>query len=99
MDKSWKAFERAVAKAVGGRRVPVTGIDRDGADVDGGPFQYQVKLGRRKPAYLTEWLTGIVSSASRKGATGIVIWKQPGERIDDSLVVMRLRDWADWHGV
>ena len=41
MDKSWKAFERAVAKAVGGRRVPVTGLGRAEADVDGGPFQYQ----------------------------------------------------------
>ena len=28
-DKSWKAFERRIAKRVGGRRIPVTG-ERDG---------------------------------------------------------------------
>ena len=43
MDKSWKAFERRLAKRVGGKRIPVTG-ERDGADVDAGPFVYQCKL-------------------------------------------------------
>ena len=97
-DRNWKRFERDVAKAVGGVRVPVTGLDRAAADVDAGPFQIQVKLGRRMPGYLKKWLDGITETAKRKGATGIVVWKQPGERVDDSVVILRLADWRAWHG-
>ena len=63
-----------------------------------GPFQIQVKLGRRMPGYLNEWLAGITETAERKGATGIVVWKQPGERIGNAAVILRLQDWVDWHG-
>ena len=92
-DQNWKRLEREVARKLGGRRVPVTGLGRAEADVDGGPFQYQVKLGRRMPSYLHEWVDGIALTAKRKGATGVVIWKQPGERVDDSIVLMKLKDW------
>lgn len=51
MDKSWKAFERRIAKRMGGKRIPVTG-ERDGADVVAGPFVYQAKLRRGLPSYL-----------------------------------------------
>ena len=92
-DMNWKRFEREVARKLGGRRVPVTGLGRAEADVDGGPFQYQIKLGRRKPGYLTEWVDGIVETATRKGAIGIVVWKAPREKDDDAIVILRLADW------
>ena len=98
-DKSWKAFERRVAKRVGGRRIPVTGIDRDGADVVAGPFVFQCKLRRGLPSYLRDWLRGIVEAGGRCGATGVVIWKAPNARDDEAVVVLRLRDWQDLHGV
>ena len=98
MDKSWKAFERRVAKRVGGKRIPVTG-ERDGADVvGGGPFVYQAKLRRGVPSYLRDWLRGIVAAGARCGATGVVVWKQPGALDDDALVLLRLKDWQDWPG-
>ena len=97
MDQSWKAFERRVAKRVGGRRIPVTG-ERDGADVVAAPFVYQTKLRRGVPSYLREWLRGIVAAGERCGSTGVVVWKQPGALDDDAVVVLRLRDWQDWHG-
>jgi hypothetical protein len=31
---TWKSYERRVAADLGGRRIPVSGIDRDGADVE-----------------------------------------------------------------
>ena len=97
-DKSWKAFERRIAKRVGGKRIPVTG-ERDGADVVAGPFVYQVKLRRGVPSYLRAWLRGIVAAGERKGgSTGVVVWKAPHGRDDDAVVVLRLRDWQDWHG-
>ena len=96
-DKSWKAFERRLAKKVGGRRIPCTG-EKAGVDVDAGPFVYQAKLRRGLPSYLSEWLRGIVSAGERKGSIGILVWKQPRERDDDAVVVLRLRDWQDLHG-
>ena len=96
-DKSWKAFERRLARRVGGRRIPVTG-ERDGADVIAGPFCYQAKLRRGMPSYLRDWLRGIVAAGERSGTTGVVVWKAPGARDDDAVVLLRLADWADWHG-
>ena len=97
MDKAWKAFERRIAERVGGKRIPVTG-ERDGADVVAGPFVYQAKLRRGLPSYLRDWLRGIVAAGERSGATGVVIWKAPNARDDDAVVVLRLKDWQDWHG-
>ena len=98
-DMNWKRFEREVARKLGGRRLPCDG-SKDGIDVDVGPFKVQCKLGRRKPGYLREWIDGIVGTAKLKGATGIVVWKQPGERVDDSIVILRLADWQELlHGV
>ena len=91
-DRSWKAFERRVAKRVGGRRIPVTG-ERDGADVDAGQFVYQAKLWRWLPSYLRDWLRGIAAAGERKNATGVVVWKAPREKDDDVIVILRLADW------
>ena len=96
-DKSWKAFERRVAKRMGGRRIPVTG-ERDGVDVDAGPFVYQAKLRRGLPSYLREWLRGIVAAGERLNAVGVVVWKAPHARDDDAVVVLRLKDWQALHG-
>ena len=86
MDKSWKAFERRIAKRIGGKRIPVTG-ERNGADVVAGPFVYQAKLRKGVPSYLRDWLRGIVAAGERSGATGVVIWKAPNARDDDAVVV------------
>ena len=97
-DKSWKAFERRLAKRVGGRRIPVTG-ERDGADVVAGPFVYQAKLRKGVPEYLREWLRSIVAAGERTGATGAVVWKAPNARDDEAVVILRLADWESLHGV
>ena len=94
---TWKRRERDVAKAVGGRRVPVTGIDRHGADVDHPMFAFQVKHGRGRPSYLREWLDGICFNA-RPGQVGIVVWAMNGERLMDSVVLMRMKDFTELHG-
>ena len=96
-DKSWKAFERRIAKRMGGRRIPCTG-EKAGVDVDAGPFQYQCKLRKGVPAYLRDWLSGIVEAGARRGSVGVVVWKAPNARDDDAVVLLRLRDWEDLHG-
>ena len=97
-DKAWKRRERAVAESLGGRRIPVTGVDRHGADVETGAFSVQVKHGRNRPGYLADWLNGICGVAADKGKTGIVVWSSPRERQGDAIVLMRLRDFVDLHG-
>ena len=94
------AFERRLAKRMGGRRIPVTG-ERDGADIVAGPFVYQAKLRQRMQSYLRDWLRGIVGAAERAPLlgqrTGVVVWKAPNARDDDAVVVLRLKDWAVLH--
>ena len=99
MDKAWKRFERVVAEKVGGRRIPVTGLDRDGADVVAAPFLYQCKLRKNVPGYLTKWLAGITSTAAQSGNTGIIVWRAPGTLNGDALVILKLSDWVAWHGI
>lgn len=94
-DRAWKAFERRVATRLRGCRIPVTG-ERAGVDVDAGMFCYQVKLGRRMPAYLRQWLDGIATA--RATQIGAVVWKPLYARDEDAVVVLRLRDWQDLHG-
>ena len=96
-DKSWKAYERRLARRMGGKRLACTG-EKDGVDVIAGPFVYQAKLRRGMPSYLRAWLKGIVAAGERSGTTGVVVWKAPNARDDDAVVVLRLRDWQDWHG-
>lgn len=96
---TWKGFERRCAARLGGKRIPVTGVDRHGADVEHAIFSYQCKLRRGMPSYLREWLTGIVGTAKVNNRIGVVIWKEPGKRDDEAVVVLRLKDWQDLHGV
>ena len=95
-DRAWKAFERRLARQLGTQRIPVTG-ERAGADFTDGMFAYQAKLGRRCPAYLREWLAGIVAAGERRGLVGVVVWKPKGTRDREALVVLRFADWRDRH--
>lgn len=96
----WKGFERRCAKALGGRRRPVTGIDRGDGDVFTEMFEIQCKSRQGQPSYLREWLNGIVQTAKDRNRIGIVIWKEAGRGYPDgeALVVLRLSDWIDLHG-
>lgn len=95
---TWKGAERRVAADLGGSRVPVTGIDRDGADVITPMFHVQVKLRKALPGWLWDWLSGIRSDARAKGKVGIVVLKKPRQRDEDGLVVMSYSDFKDLHG-
>lgn len=94
---TWKAYERRVAQDLGGRRIPVTGIDRHGADVETPLFFCQIKLRRSLPAWLFDWLGGICSTTP-EGKVGILILRKPRQEDNDALVVVRYRDWVALHG-
>lgn len=95
---TWKAAERRVAEDLGGKRIPVTGIDRDGADVVTALFDVQVKLRKSLPAWLWGWLGGIRQTAQGSGRIGILVLKKPRQRDCDGLVVLSYADFCDLHG-
>jgi hypothetical protein len=95
---TWKRRERDVAKALGGRRIPVTGLDRHGADVITPLLHVQAKHGRRRPAFLREWLSGIQADAKPHGKIGIVVWSDTRERSGDAIVMLSLADFTALHG-
>lgn len=95
---TWKAYERRIAADLGGDRIPVTGIDRDGADVVTPRFHIQAKLRKALPAWLWAWLSGI-RSTTPAGKFGVLILKFPGQKDDDGLAVMTYGDFRAIHGV
>jgi hypothetical protein len=95
---TWKAYERRVAADLGGRRIPVTGIDRAGADVVTPMFHAQLKLRKALPVWLFDWLGGIVADAQPSGKVGILILRKPRQEDIDALVVMRYGDFVELHG-
>lgn len=95
---TWKGYERRVAEDLGGRRIPVTGIDRHGADVVTPLFCCQVKLRKALPAWLWDWLGGIVANATPQGRVGVLLLKKPRQQDADALVIMRYQDFCDLHG-
>jgi len=96
-DKTWKAFERRMARDVGTERIPVTG-ERHGADCYNDMFCFQFKLRRTLPSWLFDWLSGIVASSARTNRIGVLVLKKPHQQDNDALVVLRWRDWVDLHG-
>lgn len=97
-DKLWKAAERRLAALLGGRRIPVTGVDRHGADVESAMFAVQVKRRRSFPAWLDVWLSGICASAKQRKKIGLLVLMTPGKHDKNAMVVMRLSDFRDLHG-
>lgn len=95
--QTWKNWERRIAEDVGGRRIPVTGIDRADRDVEGGMFWYQAKLRRSLPAWIFDWLGGICG-ACPDGKVGVLVLRTPRMKDDDALVVLKWKDWRDLHG-
>lgn len=94
---TWKRRERVIAKQLGGQRIPVTGIDRDGADVVTPLFHVQAKLRRSLPSWLWRWMGGIVATTPAP-KVGILVLMTPGQDQGDALVVLRYRDFVDLHG-
>lgn len=97
-DKRWKAAERRFARALGVERIPVTGVDRDGADFEDGVACYQLKSRKSIPGWLWGWLSGIQGTARTKDKCGVLLLHLPGQERGDALVVLSFKDWQALHG-
>lgn len=90
--KRGKATERQVAKYIGGRRVGLMGND----DIcDCGPWSVEVK--DRVKFSGSKFLEQAERNAP-KGKTAIAIVHVTGQRHDQNIVMMRLKEWWAWHG-
>lgn len=104
-DKTWKRFERSVAKILGGVRHPVTG-ERAGADVETGRLVVQAKKGYKMNQCMRRWLESITGFRDDKaqGKTPIVVWQTKGQQDTEAVVYLTLGEFVrligkeDYHG-
>lgn len=95
-DKQWKATERAVARILGGERVPVNGRIRGSPpDIEHSCLSLEVKSRRTLPAWLLEALEQATTS-STDGKLPVAVLHQQGKPYADALCVVRLEDLADY---
>ena len=89
-DKTWKAFERQIAKILGGRRVPITGRQRgDVPDVEHDYFSIECKLRKSVPKWIKSALAQ-AHAASRGRKRPVVFLREKGSPESDIIVIMYL---------
>lgn len=95
MAKSWKSVERAIAKSIGGVRVPITGRARGSApDITHPDLSSEVKSRASIPGWLEEAVQQAEASA-RDGQLPVAIIHEDFRGFDTSLVVVRLAAFKD----
>ena len=93
-----KRTERAIARRIGGRRVPVSGRARgDAPDVQHEIYFIEVKHRHMLPTWLRSAMAQ-ACAAQRDGQVPVVVLHETGSRHEDDLVVLRLCDFEQWHG-
>jgi hypothetical protein len=105
VSRNWKPAERALAKLLGGERVPVTGRARGWApDIKHPWLALEVKTRKRMPLLLATAIDQAEKAAAwclRRGEGArlpVAIIHQDGQHFRNSLLVMRLGDFLDNFG-
>ena len=90
--KDWKACERKVAALLGGTRVPVSGRARGHSpDIHHERLSIEVKSRKKLPAWLEDAMEQ-AEACARDGQLPLIVLHQDGQRYEDTLIVMRLKD-------
>jgi hypothetical protein len=88
----WKSTERAIAKLLGGIRVPITGRQRgDVPDVLHPKYSIEVKHRQNLPDWLLEAMEQ-AEAAKRGSQVPMVVLHMKGRKHMDDLVVFKIRD-------
>lgn len=87
---SWKRCERAIARILGGKRIPVTG--RKGPDIAHPRLSIEVKSRGDLPAYLWDWLSQAADGAPAGRIPLVVLHRAGHVHVDDDLVVLAIED-------
>ena len=90
--KDWKACERKVAALLGGTRIPVSGRTRGHSpDIHHERLSIEVKSRRKLPAWLEDAMKQ-AEACAQVGQLPLIVLHQDGQRYEDALIVMRLKD-------
>lgn len=90
---TWKNTERAIAKVLGGERVPITGRQRgDVPDIKHDIWSIEVKHRKSLPGWMHNAMAQAKASI-RGQQTPIVVLHELGARHTEDFVVMRLEDF------
>ena len=90
--KDWKACERKVAALLGGTRIPVSGRGRGHSpDIHHERLSIEVKSRRKLPAWLEDAMKQ-AEVCAQDGQLPLIVLHQDGQRYQDALIVMRLKD-------
>lgn len=105
MARNWKPTERALAKLLGGERVPVSGRQRGWApDISHPWLALEVKSRKNLPVFLAGAMDQAEKAAiwiKRRGQgdrLSVAVIHQDGGHYRNSLIVMRLGDFIDNFG-
>ncbi len=95
-DRAWKAFERNVAKRIGGQRW-ISDKGSNAPDIKHERLSPEVKYRSEKGAYIKATLRDAIAQARRNALPGkpwVVIAKERGQADDEALVVMDLAGFS-----
>jgi len=98
----WKAAETAIAKRLGGKRVPISGRARgDVPDIEPGvEFEWlsvEVKNREAVPLWLLDGMKQ-AHAAAKEGQLPVVILHKVGTRYSDSILCLSMSDFELWFG-
>ena len=93
-DKSWKKFERDVAKKMGGERIGPSGTDTN--DVSHDSFAIECKYRKSIPKLLTD---GLKQADKLDLRTPVLFIKEKGKDASRDMVCMWADDFYNWFGV
>jgi hypothetical protein len=94
--KDWKRAERRIADILGGQRVPASERSRgDTPDIEHNTLSVEVKSRKCLPAWIENAMQQ-TEAASKNGELPVAVLHQDGKRYTDALVVIRLKDFADY---
>ena len=92
-DRAWKAFERKVAKILGGKRIPSSGAAPGfKGDVEHPLFFIECKHGLQIPKTIVSWYLKAKEQAKKESKIPIVVMKPRGKH--DEYVFISLTDFA-----
>jgi len=88
---NWKKLEQKIAKKLGGRRIPCSGVSRDfKGDVITDKLLIDCKYGEQIPKKLIDWWNKIEKEAKEMGKKPALVLKKKSMR--GELIVLKLDD-------
>lgn len=96
MSSRWKGVELEICRRLGGERTGPVG--KDGPDCTGiEHLGVQIKHGKQIPKTIQKWMGQTIGDCPEEKLPLLIMHPfQSG--INDSLVVMRFKDYIDWYG-